>query len=353
MLRLRGRRVVFLFAFLFGCGCGTSSGQDLSQDSGTIDDDTGDQDSGASSESGDAGGGPTTMVRLVVEPDDKATTVTDAIRNAKTSVHLEQYLLTDSTAESALIAAKAAGKEVKVVLEKAPYPDTTANNAAYAKLQAGGVNVVWTNGKFALTHSKFFVLDGTEAWIGTLNFSASGLSGNREYVAVDTDPADVSEAEAIFGADFAGAGTTPPGPLVVSPTTSRTSLRALLDGATATIDVEMEEISDTEMVQRLGNAAAKGIVVRVVVPGSGRSTDMNTSITTMVGRGVQVKGLSSPDVHAKIIVVDDVKMYLGSVNLTSASIDRNREVGVLTANGDALTRAKATIDKDFAAGTAP
>ena len=347
------RRVVVLFSLSFFLGCGTTSGQDVpqDQDSGGSDD-TGDelQDSGAQ---GDTTGGPTTQVRLVVEPDDKASTITDAIRNAKTSVHLEQYLLTDSSAQTALLAAKAAGKEVKVVLEKSPYPDVTANNAAYTKLKAGGVDVTWTNGKFALTHSKFFVLDGTEAWITTLNFTGSGLSGNREYGAVDDDPVDVAEAEAIFAADFAGAGTTPSGPLVVSPTTSRTTMRALLDGATTSIDMEMEELSDDEMVQRLGNAASKGITVHVVVPGSGRSADMNTSITTMQGRGVQVKGLSSPDVHAKAIVVDGAKLFVGSVNLTTASLDRNREVGVVTVNTDAIARAKSTIDKDFAAGTAP
>jgi phosphatidylserine/phosphatidylglycerophosphate/cardiolipin synthase-like enzyme len=80
---------------------------------------------------------------------------------------------------------------------------------------------------------------------------------------------------------------------------------------------------------------------------------MNTSITTMQGRGVQVKALSSPDVHAKVILVDGATLYVGSVNLTTASLDHNREVGVLTVNGDAITRAKATIDKDFASGISP
>ena len=348
-----------------GLGCSTTSGQDLDQDSGIVDDDSTPPDdstsppgdsttpSDSTTPPTDGATGPTTAVRLVVLPDDHGSTITNAMKGVKTSLHLEQYLLSDDTAINALVAAKAAGKDVKVLLEHAPYPDTTANDDAYTKLKAGGVDVAWTDGKFALTHSKFFVVDGAEAWILTLNFTASGLSGNREYGAVDTDPADVAQAEAIFAADFAGAGTTPPGSLVVSPTTSRVSLRALLDGATKSIDMEMEELSDAEMVMRLGNAASKGLEVHVVVPGEGRSSDMDTALTTMEGRGVQVRQLADPDVHAKAIVVDGAKLFVGSVNMTTASLDYNREVGVVTVNTDALTRAAATIAKDFAAGTAP
>ena len=55
----------------------------------------------------------------------------------------------------------------------------------------------------------------------TLNLTAAGLAGNREYAAIDDDAADVAAAEAVFAADETGATAGARGRLVASPDTSR------------------------------------------------------------------------------------------------------------------------------------
>jgi cardiolipin synthase A/B len=291
-------------------------------------------------------------VTLVVEPDDGAAKILDGIKNATRSVHCEMYLFTDNAARDALIAAKKAGREVQVLLEKAPYPVTNANVTEYNALKAGGVDVRWTTGLFQLTHSKYCVIDAATAYVMTLNFTNAGFLANREYAAIDTDVDDVKQAEAVFAADFTGTAFKPVGgKLLLSPIDARVRLVGLLDGAATSIDVEMEELSDDDLENHFAAALGRGVAVRLVVPGSGLSSDTNATLLRLKGRGAQIKGLSSPAIHAKAIVVDGKRAYVGSINLTTASIDRNREVGLITETASVLDRLKATIDADYAKGS--
>ena len=63
----------------------------------------------------------------------------------------------------------------------------------------------------------------------TLNLTAAGLSGNREYAAIDDDPADVAAAEAVFAADETRRRRRArPAGSITSPDTSRTAFADLI-----------------------------------------------------------------------------------------------------------------------------
>lgn len=336
LLPLRSRLAACLLALVVGCGSSSSSG-----DAGPV------EDTGVTDALADSPSTTTRDVSLVVLPDDGAAAIYDPIRNASKSVHCEVYLLTDDTAVAALVAAKKAGKDVKVLLEHYPFPTTTANDAAFKALTAAGVDVRWTSSKYALTHSKFFVVDGVVAYVMTLNLSNAGVGGNREYAAVVRDADDVAQAEAIFTADLTGAAPAPGGKLLASPIDARARLLALIDSATKTIDIEMEEFSDAEVASHLVTRIEAGVAVRVVAPSSGRSTGTSTTLGSLRANRATIKVLATPDLHAKLVVVDGKQLYLGSVNLTAASLDKNREVGVLTETAAVVTRAQATFEADF------
>lgn len=290
-------------------------------------------------------------VAIHVMPDDGAAPLLSAIDGAKTSVHVEVYLLGDEGVMASLLAAKKRGVEVKVILEKDPFGTPSANDPEYAQLNAAGIPTVWANARYALTHAKFAVVDGARLIVATYNFVKSAFTSNREYGAVDDDPLDVAEAEAVFAADLTGADPPATGRLVLSPRDSRDKLRALFSEAKTTLDVEMEEIVDTEMTQRIAAAATRGVKVRVVVPSRAPSDAMAAALTELTKAGVAVKTLSSPTVHAKLIVVDGVHAFVGSENLSLSSLDKNRELGVITDSAAALPRLKTTFEADFAKAT--
>ncbi|GAC1351661.1 MAG: hypothetical protein NVS3B20_05880 [Polyangiales bacterium] len=126
----------------------------------------------------------------------------------------------------------------------------------------------------------------------------------------------------------------------------------MIGTATKSVDIEMEEFSDAATESTIESLLAKKIAVRVVVPASGRSSATDSTLAAMTAKGALIRTLATPEVHAKAIVIDAAHLYAGSINLTYSSIDRNREVGIITDNPAAVARVASTIASDFAKGSA-
>ena len=96
----------------------------------------------------------------------------------------------------------------------------------------------------------------------TLNLTGAGLGGNREYAAVDDDPADVSAAEAVFAADEpARPSGAPGGRLVTSPDASRSDLHLPDRRRARSARVETEELADPGVVSALMTARERGVAL--------------------------------------------------------------------------------------------
>ena len=80
---------------------------------------------------------------------------------------------------------------------------------------------MWSSPTFTYTHEKSVIDRRRQAWIMTMNANTSPPYANREYLAVDTAPADIAEAMAVFMADHAHQAITPVGPLVVANSNAR------------------------------------------------------------------------------------------------------------------------------------
>ena len=294
-------------------------------------------------------------VQVIVEPDAGPNAVRGLLAAARRSLWMEMYLLTDGATIDALVARRRAGVDVRVVLEPHPYQADGANEDAFERLTAAGVLAAWASPRFALTHAKVAVVDHARLLVLTLNLTRSGLAGNREYAVVDDDTRDVAAAEALFAADLAGlppVGAVATGRLLASPTSTRPALAAALARATHAVTVEMEELSDPTLVGALALARARGCEVSVALPGAGTSAATNDAARRLVAAGVVVRLVDTPQVHAKAVVADDW-LYLGSANLTTASLDANREVGLSLRDPDALRLVARTVADDLARGRAP
>jgi phosphatidylserine/phosphatidylglycerophosphate/cardiolipin synthase-like enzyme len=274
-------------------------------------------------------------VRVLTEPDAGPGAALALLGEARRALWMEMYLLTDEDAIAAIVARRQAGCDVRVILEPHPYLDDGANDPAFAALAAAGVTVRWANPRFALTHAKLAIVDHVRLVVLTLNLTRAGLAENREYVAVDDDPADVAAAEGIVAADLAGAVSPPIGSrsrVLVSPGGTRAGIETVVGAATSTLEIEMEELSDTTVVDGLITAVARGVAVSVGLPATGRSAATDTAAARLAAGGVAVRLVGTPPLHAKAIVADGSLVYVGSANLTTASLDDNREVGLILAD---------------------
>jgi phosphatidylserine/phosphatidylglycerophosphate/cardiolipin synthase-like enzyme len=295
-----------------------------------------------------------TGVQLIVEPDAGARAVLGLVTAARASVWMEMYLLTDADAIAALAARARAGCDVRAILEPHPYQADGANQAAYDALAVAGATVAWSSPRFALTHAKAIVIDHVRLAVMTLNLTQAGLTANREYVAIDDGRDDVAAAEALIAADLAGGGTVPAaGRLIASPGGTRAPLAALIDGASQSLDLEMEELSDSGMVDALAAAATRNVAVTIVLPASGLSAASASAAQRLAAAGVVVRQLAAPDVHAKVIAADRRRLYVGSINLTSASLDANREIGLVIDGAGPASTAAETVARDQMNGSPP
>ena len=371
---------VFVLGAIIVGGCSSPSdatsspGSGDGSDGGDVTDDSGQSGSTSdgSSSAGDSGGGtlPTsTNVHIIVEPNgNHASELVDAISAAKTSIYMTMYQIDNTSIINAIKAQESNGLDVKIVLDGST-TNKSFNTPAYNAFN--GVHsgtAVWSNTTaFTYTHQKTVILDGKEAWIMTMNLNQSSPDSDREYLAVDDDAADVAEATTIFQADFAKTSVSPSGDLVVAPG-ARPDLIALIQSATKSIDIEAEEFSDTNkngIVDAISNAAQSGVKVRLVIANNSPDATQPAAIAQIKAAGAQVVqfgGTSSggsashPYVAAKTLLVDCstgtcARGYTGSENFTAASIEYNRELGVIFGDATELGKIYTTVSADFAAGT--
>ena len=271
---------------------------------------------------------------------------------------LELYLLTDKNVISALENAAENGITVRVMLEAHPYGSVTPPPAStLAALANAGAQTEDSNPAFALTHEKGMVIDDSTAYIMTCNFSKSALGGssstaNREYGIIDTNKTDVSGVLSIFNADWNRStySSVSDSDLVVSPINARSDFIALINQASSSLLIEAEEMQDTGIEQAIVNAAARGVTVQVILPSNDSSN--SAGISSIEAGGASVEEDTQYYMHAKIIVVDGSEAFVGSENISTYSLDKNRELGILLKNASILSTLQSTFQSDWSASTA-
>ena len=283
---------------------------------------------------------------LVVLPDDGPDSILDEINGAKSSIDLYVYLLPSDEVLSALSAAHDRGVAIRVILERDPFGGGNSNQDAYDRLSASGIAVRWSSDQFQFSHIKTFVVDQQVAVVMTLNLSWSALTRNREFAVVSTIPADLQEVSRLFDADWSGQPFAPEGDFVTSPENSRITFRKLIDAATTSIDVYAEVVRDADIRQRLADASARGVTVRILVPAN-PTADAVQIYRDLERTGVQVRLLADAYSHAKAIMVDGASAFVGSQNLTQTSLDKNRELGIILTDQPNLDRLHGVFELDW------
>ena len=282
-------------------------------------------------------------------------TIYNFIEQATSSLNMTMYELSDTTVENDLISLESSGVDVRVILDQA---EKSTNQAAYTKLEDGGVGVVWSSTAFTYTHQKTITINNDESLILSGNLTSEWYTTTRDYGVFDSDANDVAAIVAVFNADYKHSSITPSDGdnLLWSPTTAQSRLVSLVESATTSIDVEEEEFSDTALINALVDDAENGVTVRVVVEDP---SDYSSEIKKLDNAGAEVVGYPESAalyIHAKAIVVDygqsDAKVEVGSMNWTSNSLGDNRELGIILSDTAAETVVENQFDADFAGGTA-
>ncbi|HEY3867896.1 MAG TPA: phospholipase D-like domain-containing protein [Actinocrinis sp.] len=282
-------------------------------------------------------------------------TIYNFIQSAGSSIDMTMYELSDSTVVNDLIAKQKAGVTVRVILD---LKEKSTNQSDFSALQSGGVGVVWSSTAFSYTHQKTVTIDNRESAILTGNLTSSDYTTTRDYGFFDDDANDVAAIVAVFNADYAHSSITASDgdDLLWSPNTAQSRLLSVINGATKALDVEGEEFSDSTIVDAIAAKAKAGVAVRVVIESPSQYSSEVNKVVSAGGKVVGYSGSTGLYIHAKAVVADagqsDQTVELGSMNLTAASLDQNRELGIILHDGADVSVIENQFSADFGGGAA-
>jgi cardiolipin synthase A/B len=314
----------------------------------------GSADAGSASEV-TADAGITRSGPLVIEPGAGFSPVYGLINGARHSVDVTMYEFADTTAEHDLAAAAKRGVLVQVILDE---KEKSLNSGAYSYFRSHGIKVVWSWSRFTYTHQKTLIIDGSQAVIMTANLTSEYYATSRDFLVVDTNRADIAAITAVFSADFAHRAVTPGdgADLVWSPTDSQDKLLGLINGATRSLRIYSEEMGDTTVENALIKAAKRGVDVQVC--GENEDGEYDSAFAKLARAGVHISYYKSSTgfyIHGKVIEADygtgHAKIFIGSENFSSTSLNHNRELGLITSNSAVLSAIASTFKADFSNGT--
>lgn len=297
---------------------------------------------------------PAGKLALITEPSAGIAPVLSLIGDAKKSVDLTMYELEDTQVQQALASAEARGVQVRVLLNDGYYgkPDATnPNQGAYDYLQAHHVPVRWTPSYFALTHQKTLTVDSATSLIMTFNLTPRYYATSRDFGIIDRDANDVAAIETTFGDDWqAREDTAPTGDDLLWSPGSEAATVDLINSAKSNLKIYNEEMADRQVVSALGAAALRGVRVQVVMTDD---SSWHANFAKLKADGVQIHTYRSGKsaalyIHAKMIMADDTRVFMGSENFSAGSLDQNRELGIVTSDNDIIKQLNITFASDFA-----
>jgi len=283
-----------------------------------------------------------------VGPDGLRARLLRLFESAETSLDAATYLLDDPSLIDALGDAAERGVDVRVLLD----PDQAVNSPARTTLLARGVDVRFASPMFEHYHPKILIIDHRLAVVMSANLNGFSMESERNHGVLLRDRDDVTDVEAIFTLDFED-GAAPPSlnctRLLIAPNNARARMRSLIESASSTLELQHLSFSDASLRRLVMARAAAGVSVRVLLADPGWITGNASAASALRGGGVEVRFLRSLDNHAKLILADGATAMVGSENLSSTSLDRNREVGVLITDATAYATLSAAFEGDWLA----
>jgi phosphatidylserine/phosphatidylglycerophosphate/cardiolipin synthase-like enzyme len=277
------------------------------------------------------------------------------------------YHLTVTTVVDALVAASQRGVDVEIIIDQTNWSTATPTSIKTA-LSNAGVTVTPSSTGFRITHEKSFVVDKSTAYIMSLNLT-SPFVDTRDYAVVTTDTGVVNEFMSVFNADIQnaadGTANTPTlsSPyLAWSPVNSEDRLTAFVNAATKTLVASSENLGDPSIQQAMIAAAARGVDVRVLAPMCDQNVDVTYDLpylTTMEQNGVTARAMPAPPspslpyIHAKMMLADGERAFIGSVNFSTASTTNARELGIFFEDATSIQMISAAFEQDWAQAVTP
>jgi cardiolipin synthase A/B len=282
---------------------------------------------------------------LIVLPDDSAAPILAAIAGASKSLRIKMFVFSDPSLVAAVIDAHRRGVKVQVMLNPARRGGEAENEATRHKLEQAGIEVQDSNPAFAITHEKSMLVDDATAFVKSLNWASENLTQTRDYAIVTGHAHEVDEVREGFEADWnrtefrRGQECC----LIWCNRNGRERIAQFIDSAQHTLFVQNERYQDQVIIERLVRAKTRGVKVHVMArPPHTLKRDKLVEgvggLRILADVDIKVHKLKHLRLHGKLLLADNARAIIGSINLAPGSFDTRRELAIEVSDRDIVER---------------
>ena len=328
-----------------------------------------------------------------------------AIAGATDHVNMESYIFEDDEVgqkfADALLAKQAQGVQVSLIYDSVGSSGSTKE--FFKRLTDAGVQVLEFNpvnplagnkslyGLANRDHRKLLIVDGKTAFVGGVNISGVYSSGSSALQSKDAAPAKpwrdthlqvqgpvVGDFQKLFmktwesqkGAPMKPRAFYPPtapgGPETVRAVGSSpedpysliyATLVSAIDAAERTVRITNAYfVPDPQLLESLTDAAARGVDVRLVLPGTSDNWMVQSAgrshYAHLLKSGVKIYERRGPLLHAKTALIDGDWATVGSANLDRRSFLHNQEINAVVLGPEFGAQMQEMFDADIAVSDA-
>jgi phosphatidylserine/phosphatidylglycerophosphate/cardiolipin synthase-like enzyme len=260
-----------------------------------------------------------------------------AIDSARLTVDVAIYSLSLNSIRDALINAHNRGVQVRMVAESENLDRTDPQ-----KLKDAGIPILGDR-REGLMHDKFVIIDNSEVWLGSMNFTDSGgYADNNNLMrirSVKMAENYTREFEEMFVDDKFGPDVVAetPNPRVTIDGTSidvyfspddgvQASFVDLVDNAQQSIYFMAFSFTADEIGDAVRNRARDGVVVAGVMETEQVNSNVGTEYDPFKQAGLDVlRDGNEGQMHHKVMIIDENTVIFGSYNFTHSAETKNDE----------------------------
>ena len=284
----------------------------------------------------------------------------EAIDAARLSVDLAAYSLSLNSVRDALLRAHARGLRVRVVMES-----DNRGRSDVDQLVEAGIPVLGDR-REGLMHNKFVLIDNSEVWTGSMNFTDSGTYEDHNCLirirSVKMAENYAREFEEMFVEDRFG-------PEVVSDTPHP---RVILDGMPIDVYFSPDDNVQAGILDLVNNAQEsiyflafsftadpigealrdqmqEGIIVSGVMDSDQIDSNAGTEFDSFQQACVDVlRDRGEGQMHHKLMIIDEAIVIVGSYNFTNSAETRNDENLLVVYDEDIARRFMEEFERVYA-----
>lgn len=250
------------------------------------------------------------MHQLVLAPPGRRDAIVRVLRSARRTIALSIFRCDDFTIVDELAVAIQRGVAVRILLTRRARGWKKRLEDLTAVLRNLGADVRRYESSAMKYHAKYIVVDDGPALVTSLNFTRKCFESTRDFLVFSEDPDVITSLKTLFDHDCNSPAAPMPamsGRLIVAPENARRQLTEHLASARSSIQILDHRVTDPEMLALLRDKRSHGVAVRVI--GDSRVEDLIP--------------------HGRMILIDRRTAVVGSIHLSTASLDSRRELALI------------------------